>query len=96
MTRQLTIRSDEAVDTAQRLADRLGLAPAQVVVDALRSYDRQVGNVADKGRRRSMTPAQIAAHREELDRMIEEANRDRPPDVTSDHSFLYDEFGLPK
>lgn len=91
MVRQLNIRNDEAFETARRLAEQLGRSQTDVVLEALRRYSDQI--LAPS---RRVTPEQIAADREMLDRLIADANRDRPADMTSDHSFLYDEYGLPK
>ena len=91
MGRQLNIRSDEAADTARRLAEHLGRSQTEVVVEALRRYGEQVLLPSNK-----VSRERIEADRQLLDRLIMEANRDKPPRLTSDHSFLYDEFGLPK
>ena len=90
MSRQLNIRSDEAWETARLLAERLGKTTTQVVVDALRAY-RDASCIPST----KVTPEEARANRATLMQMIKEANRNRPPGLTSDHSDLYDDDGLP-
>lgn len=89
MARQLNIRSDEAVETAKRLAKRHGLTTTEVVVQALRRLER-----ADQPSADQMTSDQMA-HFEALLRLSEEASRQARPGATSDHRDMYDENGLP-
>jgi hypothetical protein len=90
MTRQLNIRSDEAFETARRLSAHLGKSTTEVVVDALRDYSARTLAPSSK-----TTPEQAKADWIILHRLIEEANCDRPPGLSSDHGDLYDEDGLP-
>lgn len=90
MGRQLNIRSDEAVLTARRLAEHLGKTTTEIVVEALRAYSAR--NMALSAK---TTPERVEADLKTLRKMIEDANRDRPAGVTSDHSDLYDDRGLP-
>ncbi len=90
MTRQLNIRSDEAVETARRLAEHFGKTTTEVVVEALRDYSAR--KLAPS---RKTTPEQAKTDWLVLQAMIEEANRGRTDDFTSDHRDLYDEYGLP-
>jgi hypothetical protein len=91
MPRQLNIRSDEAADTARVLAEHLGATTTQVVVDALRAYSARMMAPS-----RKTTPEQVEKDWRQLRRMIKDANRGRPPDASSDHSDLYDDFGAPR
>ena len=90
MPRQLNIRSDEAYETAHRLAEHLGQTTTKIVEDALRAYGASRILPSKK-----VTKEEAEAFLEELDRLIEIANKDRPPGLTSDHSDFYDENGLP-
>lgn len=90
MPRQLNIRSDDAYETAHRLAAHLGETTTKVVKDALDDYAARRMLPSKK-----VTEEEAEAFLTELDRLIEAANKDRPPGVTSDHSDMYDENGLP-
>lgn len=89
--RQLNIRSDEAAETAARLARQLGTTTTDIVVSALRSYEAanarsdQAGWSQEKRRRYDALRA-IAA----------EARKHLIPGSPEDHEWLYDENGLPK
>lgn len=90
MPRQLNIRSDEAYDLAHRLAGQTGETVTQVVTVALRE---RAGKVAPE---REVSPQQAT---ETFRRLIELSRRSAKaaqPGATSDHSYLYDERGLPK
>jgi antitoxin VapB len=91
MPRQLNIRSDEAFDTATRLSAHLGKSTTQVVVDALRDYSNRTHAPSVR-----TTPEQAASDWLILRQFIEEANRARAKDWTSDHSEFYDDNGLPR
>lgn len=88
MPRQLNIRSDEAFETAQRLARRQGRPVTEVVVNALRAYDAAFS--ADAG----LTPEQQAEYEALLQIARVAAQRARGG-AGSDHSDMYDEHGLP-
>jgi hypothetical protein len=89
MTKQLSVRSDEAYRLAHTIADEVGKPVVQVVEDALRDYGSKLP------RREGMTPAQWADY-EALRALVREAAKHKLPGATSDHSDMYDEFGLPK
>lgn len=91
--KQLNIRSDEAYETATRLARRLNLPTQEVVLRALRKLATESGYEAGE------LPVEVA--RENLARLREARSAawggGRPPaGLTSDHDWLYDESGLPK
>jgi hypothetical protein len=90
MPRQLNIRSDEAAETVSRLAQHLGKSQTEIVVEALRRYGAQVLPSTKVTREKAL------ADLEALRRMVDASNSTKPPAATSDHSFLYDESGLPK
>lgn len=90
MTRQLNVRSDKAYDTARRLAEHYETTTTKVVEDALDEYAARRMLPSKK-----MTKEQAEKFLRELDVLIEIANRNRPPGLTSDHSDMYDEDGLP-
>jgi hypothetical protein len=89
MPKQLNIRSDEAYEIAHRAAKQSGKTVTQVVTDAL----RQQHGVATSERE---VPAEVAA---ETFRVLKELSRQgarlKEPGSTSDHSDMYDEYGLP-
>lgn len=89
MTKQLSVRSEKAYRLAHIIADELGKPVVQVVEDALRDYGSKLPG------REGMNPAQKADY-EALRALALEAARHKLPGATSDHSDLYDEFGLPK
>ena len=89
--RQLNVRSDRAYGLAHELATKLGKTTTEVVEAALLHYS---------GRRTIPSTKVTVEEAEENYRKIMEgvrkANREHPSALTSDHDFLYDEFGLPK
>jgi hypothetical protein len=89
MSRQLNIRSDEAYQIARRIAERLNVTTTEAVVRALRDYGRRV-----PASREGMTPTQ-QAYFEDLMALARKAARRKKPGATSDHSDMYDEYGLP-
>lgn len=89
MARQLNVRSDEAYDTAHALARRTCMTTTQVVEKALNLLDAE-------------TPEDIVVSKEEQRAWIAkvkaaaaELSKHKRPGETSDHSYLYDENGLP-
>ena len=88
MPRQLNIRSDEAYALASAMARRTGRTRADVVLAALLSYRE-----AKTGRK--MTRKQ-RAFVDELMALARRCAAVADPSVTSDHSHLYDENGLPR
>ncbi|MEP9378610.1 type II toxin-antitoxin system VapB family antitoxin [Aquabacter sp. CN5-332] len=91
MARQLNIRSDEAVETAKRLAKRHGVTTTEVVVRALRRLDQDAPPVPTDEELTREQKAEIEA----LRRLSREAAKHAVPGATSDHSDMYDENGLP-
>ena len=89
--RQLNIRSDEAADRAGRLARQLGKTTTEIVVEALRVYEAEAAPRDELG----FTPEQREDY-EALRALSRETAKHKPPGFTSDHSWLYDEKGLPK
>jgi hypothetical protein len=90
MPRQLNIRSDEAFETAHRLAAHLGQTATQVVEDALRAYS--AGRMLPSTK---VTEVEAEAAVAEMTRMVEALRPFRKSGATSDHSDMYDENGLP-
>lgn len=88
MPRQLNIRSDEAFETAQRLARRQGKPVTEVVLHALRAYDAAFSADAE------LTPEQQAEY-EALRQIARAAAKRAKEGAASDHSDMYDEHGLP-
>lgn len=89
MAKQLNIRSDEAYRLAHTIAEETSRPVVEVVVSALRDYGSRLPA------KRQMTPAQ-RAERDALRALAREAAKHKFPGATSDHSDMYDEFGLPK
>lgn len=90
MARQLNIRSDEAYKIAHRLAKKRGQSVTEIVTDALRSQDATAARVREVPRKQA---------EETFRRLMELSERSAKaaqPGATSDHSYLYDEHGLPK
>lgn len=89
--KQLNIRSDEAAALASDLSRRLGSTTTDVVVRALRILSQQTEPLGADGR----TDAQRKRY-EALRQAAREASEAKPDDLTSDHSWLYDESGVPR
>lgn len=89
MTKQLNVRSDEAYELAHRIAHSADRPVAQVVLEALRAYGSSLP--AENG----MTFAQRASY-EALRALSRRTAKHKLPGATSDHSDMYDEYGLPK
>jgi antitoxin VapB len=90
MPRQLNIRSDEAYKLAHRLAKQRGQTVTEVVTDALR---REQGDHVPTP---EVSPEQAAKTIRILLEASERSAKAAKPGSTSDHSYLYDEHGLPK
>lgn len=89
--RQLNIRSDEAAETAARLARQLGTTTTEVVVSALRSYEAANAHPDHQGwsqEKRRRYDALMA--------IMAEARQHLIPGSPEGHDWLYDENGLPK
>lgn len=89
--RQLNIRSDEAAETAARLARRLGTTTTDVVVSALRSYEAATARSHQEG----WSPEKRRRY-DALRAITAEARQHLIPGSPADHEWLYDENGLPK
>lgn len=89
MTKQLNVRNDEAYNLAHKIADSLNKPVGETVLIALRDYGSRLPKVDD------MTPTQRAEY-EALRALARETAKHKKPGATSDHSDMYDEFGLPK
>ncbi len=88
MAKQLSVRSDEAYRLAHAIAETVERPVVEVVVAALREYGSKLP--AEDG----FTPAQRATY-EALRALSRESAKHKLPGATSDHSDMYDEFGLP-
>ena len=86
MGTQLNIKSEDAYRLASRLAELTGENLTTVVTKALRTeLDRE-----EKLRDKAALKARLLA-------LADAISAEMPPDVTSDHSWLYDdETGLPR
>jgi antitoxin VapB len=86
MGTQLNIKSEDAYRLASRLSELTGESLTTVVTKALRSELDREQRLRDK-----------ATLRARLLALADEISADMPRDVTSDHSWLYDdETGLPR
>ena len=92
MAKQLNIRSDEAYVTAARIARRLNQTTTQVVVEALARYDRETFAVPVQA---DMTSEQKALA-DELLALAKAGREEGDRALTSDHSHLYDDAGMPR
>ncbi|MEP9354110.1 type II toxin-antitoxin system VapB family antitoxin [Xanthobacter sp. KR7-65] len=91
MPRQLNIRSDEAVETAKRIAERHGLTTTEVVVRALRRMEA----ASDE----AVRPADLSPRQKDLYERLAEFGRkarEASPDATSDHGDFYGDDGAPR
>lgn len=91
--KQLNIRSDVAYERAHRLARQRKLSIASVVEEALAQFEAAPRRPAD-----ALSAKQIAENKRKLDAARQAMwGSERPPEgLSSDHSWLYDENGLPK
>jgi len=89
MSRQLNIRSDEAYQIAHEIAARLDVSTTEAVIRALRDYGTRMPPSKE-----GMTPTQRAEY-EALMALARKAAKAKKPGATSDHSDMYDEYGLP-
>lgn len=88
MTKQLNIRSDEAHALAHGIADRLGTSVSEAVLNALRAFGHTLP--PDTG----LSPTQ-QADLDAIRALVREGRQHRIEGASSDHSYLYDENGLP-
>jgi len=82
---QLNIKSEDAYRMASRLAELTGESLTTAVTTALRERlerEEQLRDREERKRRIREIAKEVRAH--------------LPADMTSDHSWLYDESGLPK
>lgn len=89
MARQLNVRSDAAYKTAHDLSRRMRMTTTAVVEKALTRLDEETpktGNNLTAGQQAWV--AQLKAISSEIVKL-------KQPGDTSDHSYLYDEDGLP-
>lgn len=95
--KQLSVRSTEAADIAASLSRDLGKPQKDVIVEALRELKMKLDEAKlVKSRRKA---ASFTRFEETLQRVHEEVRRieaQTGEKLTSNHDFLYDEFGLPK
>jgi hypothetical protein len=92
LTKQLNIRSDKAYRAARRVAQRLNETTTEVVVDALRRYERKTLRVPtyDELNRRDKSFA------DRLLALASEGRSEGDAKASSDHSYLYDPHGAPE
>lgn len=88
MPRQLNIRSDEAYQLAHRVAKESGKSVTEVVTQALRQVHGPLS--------REVSPEEAAETYRILMELAHQGGRRKKPHVTSDHTDMYDEYGLPK
>ena len=88
MAKQLNIRNDEAFHLAHAIADQTGKPITEIVATALKTY------AATLPSREGMTPEQRATV-DWLRDLSRRTSRRKKPGVSSDHTDMYDEFGLP-
>ncbi len=86
--KQLNVRSDKAYEIASRLSKRTGRPRADIVLAALLKY-------AEEKNVKKMTPKE-RAFVDELMALARRSAEVANPRMSSDHSDLYDENGLPK
>ena len=88
MTKQLNVRSDEAYEIASRIAKQTGRTRTDIVHAALLTY-------AETKLGRKMTRKE-RAFVDELMALARRSAAAAPTGMTSDHSYLYDDKGLPR
>ena len=88
MTEALIVENDEAFALAHDIAQRSGTTIGETVVTALRELDRRVATADD------LTPTQ-RAERDVIRALVREARAHRIANASTDHDYLYDEYGLP-
>ena len=91
MRRQLNIKSDEAFDAAHKLADNLGITTTKAVELALsEKLNRYINEFLKK-----RTPEQEQEIYNAISAWADTCSAAANPGATSDHSDMYDEYGLP-
>lgn len=103
MTETLIIEGDEAYALAQELAERRGISLGEAVVASLRASLDTAAEPPERAHAprsiriptlEEMTPEQREDY-ESLRALVREASKHFVTGATSDHSYLYDENGLP-
>jgi antitoxin VapB len=84
---QLNIKDDALIAEAKELAALLGTSATGAVREAV--HERLMREKAERDERKQRMFNEIMAIAERASKLV-------PPGVTSDHSDLYDENGLPK
>ncbi len=84
---QLNIKDEVLIAETKELADLLGTSATGAVREAV--HERLMREKAQREERKKRKIAAIMAIAESAAKLV-------PPGVTSDHSDLYDENGLPK
>lgn len=84
---QLNLKDDRLIEDAKALAALFGSSMTEAVRRAV--HDRLAAEQAGHEARKRETFERLMAFAEEGSRLF-------PPGTTSDHSYLYDEHGLPK
>jgi antitoxin VapB len=90
MGRQLNIRSDEAYVLAHKLARKQKRSVTAVVVDALREQEKSMQPAED-----IYSEQAVEERLKQLNALIAKFKGSLEPGITSDHSDMYDEHGLP-
>lgn len=88
MTKHLDIRSEEVSRLANAIAARLDISVTDTVLRALREFGSRLEQHDE------LTPSQQQEY-DALRAIAREASAHRVPGATSDHSDMYDEYGLP-
>lgn len=96
--RQLSIRSTEAAELAAALADRTGRPQKEIVLEALRllEKDRSAADAKPGSSMHRLGWERFELARRRLQEELQEIQKRTGEKFTSDHSWMYDEFGLPK
>ena len=88
--KQLSVRSTAAAELAEALSKSTGRSKKELVEEGLALVQMREEAAGIRGRSKQQ---RFAQRLRELGRRIRE---EVGPDVTSDHSWMYDENGLPK
>ena len=91
--KQLNIRSNEAFERAHRIAALRATSVTAVIETALQNYETSIRNLSQR-----LTPAKAAENRKTLDAALARmwGPDQEPGKLGSDHSWLYDDKGLPR
>lgn len=96
--KQLSIRSTEAAELAAALAERTGKPQKEVVLDALRllEKDRSAAGARPRSSVHRLSWERFQLSLQRLQEELQEIQERTGEKVTSDHSWMYDELGLPR